>query len=71
MNNAAAAKTIEIDKTTARMAVIAMRERADRLRRDARLRRYAGASGIAQRAILRGNAAVIDDHADKLEAKLR
>ena len=59
---------ITIDETTARMAVIAMRERADRMRADAKARRYTGAAFIKRRASLRKNAAIIDQRADALEA---
>ena len=60
---------IVIDETTARMAVIAMRERADNLRRKAKGRRFTGAPYAHLRAQYRQNAARIDAHADALEAQ--
>lgn len=59
---------VMIDETTARMAVLAMREKAERLRTDARSRRYSGPAFIDERARLRNNATIILNRASDLEA---
>ena len=60
---------ITIDETTARMAVIALRERADNMRREARLRSNSGAAFIPERARLRSLSVILDQRADSIEAQ--